>query len=456
MDPALLSTLKEVAAADEQIMKATIRRHEAWRSFLSGHKPAKKSSVKPKPATRGRKRPPSSASAEPTKKVPRADDSAMKFLTSAIWGQHYGTVSKWKRDGGGDRPLVLDNAPRGVSKKTYDMTVNQMHALAALKVENLQVRSRCRLLNFGFVDIANTSLRSLFIHKNDHFAEFDESIVGGLEVLEALEVIECRHFRRLPEDIGRMTNLRVLRIHTYPYHTQRGILPHSVFDLHRLEVLEVVNFMVDTNPGDGSEAIPGKIEAMVHLKSLHFDNTEAFTKWSSSWMKLGTLEELTVLSCGDWPAGVPWPARLKSVTILGAGITTPHDSIAQLQNLRLLDLRGNKELDVAKLVSLTKTCRMLSLVDYDYDPCDDKIKPMPRRVNATLIGRRNYLAALEVLKCGLRRDQDDESRCPLPREIMTLIAAHTYGKTTDEANAIFDITPKEVKEELDAEEDSRG
>ena len=432
MDASLRSTLEEVAAAEEQIMNATIRRYEAWRRLLSNLASAPEQQQR---RTRARKRPPANADAsasEPKVKKPRVvpEDDAVrkKHLTPRVWVQHYGSVSKWKRDGG-DTPLVLDTPPSSTTKKVYDMTIDQVHALTALEVASLIIRVGCRLSRFGVVDLDNTSLRSLRIERNDSFSGFDVSIVGGLQALEVLEVVDCRSFVKLPEDIGRMTSLRVLRIHAN--FAERGVLPKSIFDLHQLEVLDIANFKV-LFPDWGTAVIPRKIEAMVHLKELRLEHCNIINLWPNSFMKLVGLEKLFVFTCdlNGLPEGIGKMTGLKYMKFSHADIKALPDEIGQLQNLRSIDLLSNYELDATTILPVTRTCRMLESVKYDRRDVK-KGDPFPSHVTAAVVARRNYHAAFDVLKCLLHVDT-----LVFPLEIMVRIAAIIYDLSDDEVETV--------------------
>ena len=94
---------------------------------------------------------------------------------------------------------------------------------------------------------------------------------------------------------------------------------------------------------------------------------------------------------------------------------------------------------------------MLEYVTFDRQESKKKSdwKPTPNHITSDVLARRNYHAALDVLKCGLRQDEKDENKCPLPKCIMTLIAAFIYGRTGREMDALFD----NVVVELDADEE---
>ena len=131
---------------------------------------------------------------------------------------------------------------------------------------------------------------------------------------------------------------------------------------------------------------------------------------------------------------------LKTMKFSYANIKTLPDSIGQLQNLRSLDLCGNSELDVRMLLTATRNCRMLEYVTFDRQEGKKKSdwRPTPNHITSAVLARRNYHAALDVLKCGLRQDEKDENKCPLPKCIMTLIAALIYGRTGREMDTLFD------------------
>ena len=432
-------------------MNATIRRYEAWRSLLDAAPEGEQQ------RTRTRKRPTSAAASKsaPKAKKPRAaatpkqprvvredKDEAIvkKHLTPRVWAQHYGTVSKWMRDGG-EAPLVLDTPPTSTTKKVYDMTIDQVHALTALKVVSLTFRQGCRLSRFGVVDQDNTTLRVLHIDRNESFAGFDVSIVGGLRALEVLEVVDCSKFIRLPEDIGRMTSLRVLRIAAN--YALRGVLPLSIFDLHQLEVLDISYFKVAFTDLDSGYGIPGKIKAMVHLKELKLNQCNILNLWSSSFMTLVGLEKLLVFSCdmNGLPDGLGQLTGLTHLRFSYSDVKALPDEIGRLKNLREIDLLGNYELDAKTILPATRSCRMLENVKYDRR--DPKTKdPLPSQVTAIALARRNYRAALDVLKCRLHVDT-----MLFPTEIMVRIAALIYGLSEVRVESVV-CRAKEKSQEL--------
>lgn len=142
--------------------------------------------------------------------------------------------------------------------------------------------------------------------------------IADLEMLEELHISNYgkvpEQSHPLPEAIGKLKNLRILRFQFYPV---GGRFPESLFDLTNLEELRITGAS-----GTDAQPIPKSIANLTKLKTL---NLGGCNLTGSLIPELGELHELTELSL--WGCGLSGsvPAEL-----------------GDLINLRKIDLSGNK------------------------------------------------------------------------------------------------------------------
>lgn len=237
MNSDVLRVLEEVAAADVQILEATVRRTEAWRSLFPNLRLPKMTVAPPKASTRKRSSSKITTSASSTVKSEPEQKRARAFdpVSEKVWKHHYGAVTQWVRNGRYDLPLILRDSP---GKSSYAMTSDQMLAIGELRVTHLHLLS-CNLSRFAPVATLNTTLRVLYISGNPDFTSFDASFVG-LTALESLKVFYCG-LCGLPDNIGDMTSLRHIDINRGELHT----LPRSIGNLCNLRDIVVTGTRLD-------------------------------------------------------------------------------------------------------------------------------------------------------------------------------------------------------------------
>ena len=142
--------------------------------------------------------------------------------------------------------------------------------------------------------------------------------IADLEMLEELRISNYGKVPEqsypLPEAIGKLKNLKILRFQFYPV---GGRFPESLFDLTNLEELRITGAS-----GTDAQPIPKSIANLTKLKTI---NLGGCNLTGSLIPELGELHELTELSL--WGCGLSGsvPAEL-----------------GNLINLRKIDLSGNK------------------------------------------------------------------------------------------------------------------
>ncbi|XP_066272806.1 malignant fibrous histiocytoma-amplified sequence 1-like [Branchiostoma lanceolatum] len=250
---------------------------------------------------------------------------------------------------------------------------------------------------------------------------YDLFDLSELEILElSPERQSCLLYRleKLPKEIGRLVNLKVLMLDT----NELRELPAELSNLRHLERLALSNNRLKTLPHDFSD--------LQSLQSLHLVNNQ-FEEFP---LEVCYLESLTFLDVSDnkltaLPKEVSYMGRLETFLLFFNEIRSLPDNICKMKSLKTLWLGKNK------LTALPKHFGRLKQLDWGYRQHSSNIDGNPLRKPPLEICRRGpldiarYFAMKEGWKDGDPDSDYDENqgRDPEDLEDERKVVRHTHN-----------------------------
>ncbi|KAH1065464.1 hypothetical protein J1N35_030451 [Gossypium stocksii] len=215
-------------------------------------------------------------------------------------------------------------------------------------------------------------LRTLLTLVIDSFCELDfipKVLLENCLLLVSLTVISCPMLPRLPDNLGRVTALKSLKI---GWCVMLDSLSHGLANLISLENLEIIECpSLITLPEQS-------LERLSSLRSLSIENCNGFTSLPRGMQHATALERLTVMYCSNLaslPDGLQNLLMLKSLTLLSCPeLASLPDGVQHMKMLQNLEIRI-----CPKLRALPKVKDLISLRSLAISDCQN-IKSLPEGI----------------------------------------------------------------------------
>ncbi|PHT41698.1 hypothetical protein CQW23_20552 [Capsicum baccatum] len=260
--------------------------------------------------------------------------------------------------------LVVDKCPNLITMPTFQsllyLELRDCHPKILESVENM------------------SSLSNLVIDAFQGLQHLSGKLLENNKSLETLEILSCRSFISLPQEIEHLTDLKSLII---SYCEKLTHLPAGIRKLQTLEFLEI-------NGCHSLESFPSEdIAGFNSLKSLSVENCSNLIYLSSRFLHLTVLEQLSIMGCPrltlaresfqnlsslrslsiiSCPELYPLPVSLQYVTMLQSLVihSSPHltdlpDWLAKLSSLRSLAISNCEH-----LISLPEGIKYLNALQH--------------------------------------------------------------------------------------------
>jgi structure-specific endonuclease subunit SLX1 len=196
------------------------------------------------------------------------------------------------------------------------------------------------------------SISTLIIGNSPELLYIPKALIENNLLLSSLTISSCPKLRSLPANVGKLQNLKFLKIGWFQ---ELHSLPHGLTNLTSLESLEIIECPNLVSLPEQS------LEGLSSLRSLSIENCHSLTSQPSRMQHATALERLTIMYCSNLvslPNGLQHLSALKSLSILSctglASLPEGLQFITTLQNLEFHDCPEVMELPawVENLVSL--------------------------------------------------------------------------------------------------------
>ncbi|KAG5625332.1 hypothetical protein H5410_010550 [Solanum commersonii] len=260
--------------------------------------------------------------------------------------------------------LVVDKCPNLISAPTFQsllyLELHDCHPKILESVDNM------------------SSLSNLVIDALQGLGHLSGKLLENNKSLETVEILSCKNFISLPQEIEHLTYLKSL---TISYCEKLTHLPIGIQKLQALEFLEI-------NGCHSLQSLPSEEFAGFNsLKSLSIENCSNLIYLSSGFLHLTVLEQLSIMGCPrltlcrdsfqnlsslrslsiiSCPELYPLPVSLQHVTTLQSLVihSSPHltdlpDWLAKLSSLRSLAISNCEH-----LISLPEGMKYLNALQH--------------------------------------------------------------------------------------------
>jgi internalin A len=169
----------------------------------------------------------------------------------------------------------------------------------------------------------------------------------------------------IPKEIGRLKDLKILRLKNVRGLNSYFSLPNELFDLENLEVLDLGNSKIDKLPLD--------ITNLKNLKCLHLYRTNIID-FPRQIFEMHQLEELSLPSnINAIPIEIENLVNLKHLGIINTSITSLPEQICSMKNLEDLFLSGNNLTYLPEQIGNLRNLKFLNLSESNITSLPEQI-----------------------------------------------------------------------------------